>query len=199
MEELGEDRQRRVARALGDRHVNLGRRLAEGDAVAGVGRRCCPVDGGMQFVERGRRLLLRHHARQLRLHHQPRLVDVTHRHAVELQREREALRQVLDARAGDAGSAPPPPQDLHKPLGLEDPQRLAQRRAGDPEDLHQLVLGREPVAGNELAAGYLRTDRVGDELGRARRPLRGSRHSDVLDALRHQTLLPAAAQYSSRT
>jgi hypothetical protein len=70
-------------------------------------------------------------------------------------------------RRGLVGTVYLGPADVAAPdgdqaLGLEDPDRLADRRIADPELLDQLVLGGEPVVAGEDAGPQLSRDGLRD-------------------------------------
>jgi hypothetical protein len=68
----------------------------------------------------------------------PGVVDVLHRDALVLEDQAGVTGQRLAPRASHAGSATHSALDLDQGLGLEHPERFAQRRPRHPEALHQL-------------------------------------------------------------
>ena len=76
--------------------------------------------------------------------------DLEHRLVVvEVDDERHGLEQQARLEARDVRAVAA--SHVEHPDHLERLHRLAQRRAGEPEPLAELLLGRQPVAGRELA------------------------------------------------
>ena len=102
--------------------------------------------------------------RRDRLEEAPRLEDVGQRHVARLEHERRGARRhplvglVHDDAAAHAA------HDGDEALGLEDPQRLAQRRARHAEPLDEVGLVAERVAFRQLAGDDQRAQLVGDLL-----------------------------------
>ena len=79
-------------------------------------------------------------------------------------------RRARGVHGGPAAGAAPDGDQL---FGLEDAERLAQRRSGHPELLGERGLGRQRLALAQLAADDPLAQVVGDELGRLGNPQRG--------------------------
>jgi hypothetical protein len=95
----------------------------------------------------------------------------------------------LGGRWMDTGAAPGAPADGDERLGLEDAERLAQRRPRDAELAHEDVLGRQRVAVLQFAAD----DAVADML---RHDLRRLGHSDCIRPF-SDLLVPHGRHYTS--
>ena len=73
----------------------------------------------------------------------------------------------VGARLGDEGAAAGAGADLDHALGLERPQRLAQRRARDPEGDPEIALAGQPLARLDAAGGDGIADLADDVIERA--------------------------------
>ena len=99
-----------------------------------------------------------------------RLEHVGERGAVVLEVETGVAGDHRGARRVHAGAATGTAPHGDQLLGFEHPERLAQRRPGDPELLGERGLGRERLTLAQLAAHDLLAQPVGDQLGGLRHP-----------------------------
>ena len=79
---------------------------------------------------------------------------------------------------GDHRSAAASSADFEQTLRFEHAQTLAQSRTRDPEVGGQLVLGWQPVTGEEFSADDALAERLGDQLVRLFRCLLDCVHGD---------------------
>src|SRR6185312_3473543 len=75
---------------------------------------------------------------------------------------REGIARELLAVRGEEGTAVTAALDPHQAEQLEGPDRLTDRAAADAEALLEIAVGRQPVAGLELAAGDIEADLLDD-------------------------------------
>ena len=108
----------------------------------------------VQFVECRRGAGLGEQARGHRLDARPRDHDVGDRRARQLEQQPGGAGHDLGARHPHPGSGARSAAHLDQPLGLEHPDRLAQRRTADAEVRHQLGLVGQEVAVLELAVDH---------------------------------------------
>ena len=162
--------ERRVARALHDQLVEpvgqpgpparVGHRLRAGlDDPAQVLDAVAQVDEVLLGAAPGEQ------PGAVRLGDHARLVDVVDRGALDLQQQPDVARGHRQVRRHHLGPAARAAAHVDERLGLQDPERLAQRRPGHPVLLHQLDLGRQRLTRPQLAAHDLAAQVGRDELG----------------------------------
>ena len=124
------------------------------------------LDAGVQVVQ----VLLgapgREQARRGGLGGHARLVHVGDRRPAHLEQQSDIPGRHGDVRGHHPRPAPGAAADADEGFGLQDPERLAQRRPGYAEHLHQHGFRRQRVAGLQVAADDLPADVRRDQLGR---------------------------------